>query len=455
MPTVTLTDRAVQAAKAEKGKRLELWDAKCPGLCLRVSENGSKAWVYRYRTADGRQPRLKLGDYSTAYGLKEARRDAELTRVQVRAGADPASDKRRERNKAAAQPIKTAKDLAASYFKACEIGEYRPRGKTKKASTLAEERGLWRRHLEAPLGRLRLREIGPADVRDILRGLVAAGHGTTANRVRALLRQIFNFAIELDLMTVNPVAKVPALAAERARDRILSDKELRALWAALADGAVLRKPPPESGGEGERVYVSRGAALALKLAMLTLQRRAEIACLTRAELDLAQASWTIPAERTKNGRAHLVPLSKPAVELIEAAMKLADAGQDEPSPVVFPSPRNRKASILPGALSHAVADLCAALDIPKFTLHDLRRTGASVMASERLRVSPFVIGRVLNHTTETGGAAAVTLAHYAVHDFSPEKRAALAAWADVLMTVVGESVPAAKVSRLSEGRRRH
>lgn len=450
MPTVSLTDRAAQAAKAEPGKRLELWDAKCPGLCLRVSENGSKAWVFRYRTLDGRQPRLKLGDYSTAYGLKEARRDAEATRVQVRNGVDPAGDKRRARHQAAAQPVKTLEDLAAAYFTACEIGEYRPRGKAKRQSTLTEERGVWRRHIAGPLGRLRPVDIAPSEIREILRALVADGHGTTANRVRALLRQVFNFGVSLDLLGSNPVAKVPALAPEKARDRVLSDDELRALWRALADHAVLRKPADEDGREGERVYVSRGVALAIKLALLTLQRRAEIAGLMRSELDLEQRSWTIPAGRTKNGRSHLVPLAGAAVELIKAAITLADEGQEEEAPTVFPSPRGRKTPIQPGALSHAIADICCALEIPRFSLHDLRRTGASIMASERLRISPFVIGRILNHTTETGGAAAVTLQHYALHDFAPEKRAALEAWAACLLEIIAPAKPTADAADPTE-----
>ena len=127
MPTVRLTDRAVAAAKPAPGQRLELWDEVTPGLCLRVTEKGLKSFAYRYRTDDGRQPRLKLGDFSRTFGLAEARLMAERIRMQVRDGADPSGDRKRRRIEARAQPLKTFDNLADAFLEASEAGHWRPR----------------------------------------------------------------------------------------------------------------------------------------------------------------------------------------------------------------------------------------------------------------------------------------------------------------------------------------
>jgi len=446
MATMKLTDRQVGAARATPGQRLELWDTLTPGLALRVTDRGRRTWIVRYRTDDGRQPRFTLGTYPSM-GLPEAREKASDATRRARDGQDPSADKKRRRAEAKAQPIKTLANLLGVYFTACEVGEYRPRGKKKRASTLAEERGLWRRHIEPELGELRLEEVTPDAIKRVLRGLVVKGRGVTSNRVRSLLRQALNFAIAENRLTLNPVARVAALGTETARERVLSDAELETVWTALKTPSSLRLPAP-AGGIERPVYIGPAVATALRLLLLTLARRAEVAGMRADELDLEQASWTIPGERTKNGRPVLVPLSAPAVALLREASRLANEGHEKPSPYLFPSPRDRDRPITPAALSHAMRDIRLALQAPRFTPHDLRRTAATMMASERLSVSPFLIGRLLNHTTETGGAAAVTLQHYALHDYAVEKRRALQAWGNLLLEIVGERGRPSNIARL-------
>src|ERR1700722_8796278 len=116
MRTINLTDRAAAGAKAPKGGgRRELWDKRVGGLCLRVSPKG-KVWVVRYRTDDGRQPRMILGDYTDRQGLRWAREQAEDVRSAVRRGDDPAADRKAARAAARAQPIRTFEDLADAYL---------------------------------------------------------------------------------------------------------------------------------------------------------------------------------------------------------------------------------------------------------------------------------------------------------------------------------------------------
>jgi integrase len=435
--TKTLTDKTIAAAKAEGGKRIELWDAKTPGLCLRVTAR-LKTWVYRYRAADGRQPRLTLGEYPDM-GLADAQAAARSRRNEVHQGIDPQAERKRLRAEAKSRPLKTLADVWDAYLIASETGEWKPRGKKKRASTLAEETGLWNRHIKTPLGELRIEDVSPDAIKKVLRSLVAAKHGVTSNRVRSQIRQILNFAIAEGRLEHNPVSKVAPLGTEQARERVLSDPELKGLWGALSNPDGLRKPL-EGSEEGQRVYIGEAVRIALKVLLLTLARRAEIAGMRVDELDLEHGNWLLPAARTKAGRQHLIGLPPEAVVLIKRALELAKDGDGEPSPYVFPSPRDRSIAITPGALSHSLRDIRLALGVLDIRPHDFRRTAASLLASERLGASPILIGRLLNHSSETGGAAAVTLRHYALHDYANEKRRALEAWEGLLLEIVGDRV---------------
>lgn len=447
MATKTLTDKTIAAAKAEDGKRIELWDAKTPGLCLRVTPR-LKTWVYRYRAADGRQPRLTLGEYPDM-GLADAQAAARSRRNDVHLGVDPQADRKRKRAEAKAQPLKTLADVWSAYLVASETGEWKPRGKKKRASTLAEETGLWNRHIKTPLGDLRIEDVSPDAIKKVLRSLVAAKHGVTSNRVRSQIRQVLNFAIAEGRIEHNPVSKVAPLGTEKARERVLADIELKGLWAALSNPDGLRKPVADDE-DGQRIYIGEPVRIALKLLLLTLARRAEIAEMRVDELDLEHGNGLLPASRTKAGRQHLVTLPPQAVVLIAEALKLAKDGDGKPSPYVFPSPRDRSKPITPGALSHSLRDIRLALGVQDIRPHDFRRTAASLLASERLGASPILIGRLLNHSSETGGAASVTMRHYALHDYAAEKRRALEAWEGLLLEIVGERTRASNVTSLAK-----
>ncbi|MGO4408576.1 MULTISPECIES: tyrosine-type recombinase/integrase [unclassified Brevundimonas] len=440
MPKVRLTDKYVASIAAPSGMRLDIFDENPlgAGLMLRVSETGRKSWTLRYRTEDGDQRRLGLGIYP-AVSLADARKRCAQARLQASDGADPSGEKRRKKVERRSQTIKTFQDLSVAYFAATERGEWKPRGKRKRESTIAGEQWLWTKHIEPTLGALRLEDVTPAAIKTLLRRLIAKGQDTSSNRVRAQIRQMFNYAIlEAEAVTVNPVAKVPPLGDESPRDRVLRDEEIGAIWRGLDDPTVLTCAK-SARRKNQRVYVSRPVGIAIKLLLLTLQRRHEVANMTRAEVDLEQAVWTIPASRTKNGRATHVPLSPCALALIREAMALVN----EPTPFVFPARWDRSKSLTPAALSRALRDVRSALSLPTLTPHDLRRTAASNMASERLRISPFVIGRILNHTSEKGGAAAVTLSTYALYDFMAEKRSALIAWDRLLASILTACAEAA------------
>lgn len=437
MPKVRLTDKYVASISAPPGMRLDIFDENPlgAGLMLRVSDTGRKAWALRYRNDDGDQRRLALGLYPDV-SLTDARRRCAQARLQATDGADPAGERKRKKAERRAAAIRTFDDLGAAYFAAIESGEWKPRGKRKRPSTIAGERWLWTRHIQPDLGPLRIEDVTPAVIKTRLRKLVKKGLDTTSNRVRAQIRQMFNYAIlELEILAANPVAKIKAQGEEKPRERVLRDDEIVAVWRGLDDPSRLTNAR-NARRANNRVYVSRPVGIALKLLLILLQRRHEVAAMRRSDLDLDQAVWTIPGLITKNGRSTLVPLPPGAVVLIKEAIALADADDGETSPFVFPGRWKRDHSLGPASLTRALRDVRGALGLPSLTPHDLRRTAATLMVSERLRVPTSIVSRILNHTSERGGAAAVTVSTYALYDFMPEKRAALEGWDELVFDIV-------------------
>lgn len=430
MAATRLTDRTVAALKTAEGGRLELWDTDLRGLYLRVSGH-SKVWGYRYRRPDGTQPRVRLGRYVSpdqAGGDKQAltvagaRAKARKLQTDVDAGRDPAIEIQVVKAEAKEQPLRTFDDMAQGYFQATESGEYRPSKKRKRPPTILSERNLYKKHLR-PLASLRIEAVTKAVVRTRLRDILQEGKGVTSNRARSLISQIFAWGITEDRVLKNPAQQLDDLAEETPRTRVLNDTELRALWRALEDTSGYRRPLPN--GRDEALMVSRPIRIAIQLAALLLQRRAEVAEMRVAELDFAERTWTIPAGRTKASRTTVVPLGEFSILLIREALALRPkpADGEKPSSFVFVGRGETPGAIHPSAISHAMRDIRAAIDIPDITVHDLRRSGATRLA--KARVSPFILSKLLNHANELGGGSSITMSVYVQHDYLEEKREAI------------------------------
>ncbi len=447
MPAVKLTARFCEGAKPTKGKQLSYPDAVVTGLEFRISGNGRKSWSFRYRTQDGHQGRLTLGVFSDSYDLEKARREAAKVRVVVDDGGDPAEVRRATKHKAKTEPIRTMDDLAETYFAACERGEWRPKNKHKRASTLKNEREVYRLYLTAPLGKSRPEAVTRPMVKDILRAMIDRGISSRTNRAHAILRQVFNFAVAEGRVAANPLIMLPPMAPEKPRARTYTDAELAAVWDGILHPENLKMPADLAAKrrDGEKVHVGPGVRIALQLAMLLLQRRGEIAGMAIPELDLENGVWLIPAERMKNNRPHTVPLSAEAVKLIRAALELHDGRQ---TPYVFPSPTGEK-PIGGAAMNHALKGVLMALGIANATVHDIRRTGSTLMTSERLGVSQFIRSKVLGHA-DAGGGAVVSGTVYDANSYIAEKRRALEAWEGLLLEIVGERVRPGNVTALKQ-----
>ncbi len=236
------------------------------------------------------------------------------------------------------------------------------------------------------------------------------GSEIMANRTRALISVIFNFAIEREIVEYSPVTGVRRPAAERRRDRVLSEEEIRTLWEAL---------------ELEHLTISG----LFRFLLLTAQRNEETR-LTRWE-HLEDGVWRIPAENTKNGRAHSVALSPQSLAVLEPL-------RNGKSPWVFASPSSRsKGPIL--WVSHACIRLKKRCGFD-FRPHDLRRTAASGMAA--LGTSRETLSKILNHKSADGSVTAIDDRY----DREAEMRRALFAWGSKLEAILDQKSP--KVFRI-------
>jgi integrase len=226
----------------------------------------------------------------------------------------------------------------------------------------------------------------------------------------AVIRKFFSWAVERSIIEVSPALHVKKPSAEASRDRVLSDAELRLIWLAA-----------------EALGYPYGPLV--RLLALTGQRRSEIAGMRRDEL--SGALWTIPAQRTKNGRAHEVPLSTAAQAVLAALPRIAGsdyvltANGRGPASGFARAKNKLDAAVLTLAQEHAAERRQnEPVRITPWRLHDLRRTMASGLA--RLGTSPHVIEAILNHRSGVvSGVAAV----YNRHQYLDEKRAALEQWA--------------------------
>jgi len=401
----------VEAAKPDPERQIDYPDAKVKGLALRVTPAGGKSWTLRYRTHEGRQRRMSLGGFP-AVGLAEARAKAKVKLGEVAGGRDPAEEKQSDRRGARAGRLNTVDGLIESYLADAELGRHRPNSRPKRSGTMALDRYYFERHIKPRLGKIAVEELTRSRVQEFLDD-VGKDAPSTARHCRAVLRQSYNYAIRRERAKSNP-AQLADLPAPKQRDRVLTDSELRAIWN---DAGQLTLRQPSTGR-------------AIQFAMLTLQRGGEVTGLHSSEIDREARTWTLPKERTKNHRSHVVPLSDEAMAVLE------DAFGDDSDGFAFPARKGATGgSIRRDSISKALRRLTKKLGIDDATPHDFRRTGATNITSERIGMPRFIVSRVLNQISDTGGAAPVT-AVYDQNDYLADKRRALDAWAVTLKEII-------------------
>jgi integrase len=385
--------------------RTDFTDPDCKGLTLRVTPSGKKTWSFLYvRKSDSKKRRVEIGHFPDMH-LAAARDKANDFRREVRAKKDPAGQV--AMNKRA----ETVSELLDQFI----LRHPRP-----KATWTLNSKRMFARDVKPYIGLIKLPDLERIHVRQVLNVVRDRGATTAVNRTLSALRRAFSWAVSEDIMANNPALNIATGIQELPKDRALSVVEIKAFWNNLDSTSMGLK-----------------SRLALKLVLATGQRPGEVCGATKSEVDLVAKKWTIPSARAKNNQLHVVPLSDLALELFESAIELSGD-----SDFVFSS-QPRVGLGLSGpkpmeshALSHAMRRSISQLglgDIPA-TPHDLRRTVATHMA--RMGMSDRVVGRVLNHGTEL--RRTITARVYIQHDYLPEKKIALEAWASELSSIVND-----------------
>ncbi len=420
MPPLKLNNATVKALEPNPDRQVEYRDEGQKGLSLIVSPNGTKAWSMRYRTREGKvQRRLKLGNFPDMK-TQTARNTAEQKLGVVATGGDPALDEKRKKAKANADNIETIGQLIEAYFEAAARGRHKPGDKVraKRVSTLKSEWGYAERLVIPKFGKLPIAGLDRSTLQAFL-NKVGDGAPSTARQCRNVVRQAYSYAIWQQLAEVNP-ATLTAIEGSEPRKRTLKDHEITAIWRACS-----------APGKAEGAHVSFGVGHALMLTLTTAQRAGEVSGIHSRELDLASRIWTLPGERSKNRREHVIPLSELALSIIGQAQSFNGSN----SGYLFPSPKGN-GPVTRAALSRACKRVTTALDIENATPHDFRRTAATRMTSEKGGVRRFIVSRVLNHSS-AGEGAAVT-GTYDQNEYLSDKREALDKWAVLLSEIVSE-----------------
>jgi integrase len=414
MPTIKLTQPAIEKLKAPTSGRIEYWDNQLPGFGLRISDTGRKTWVVMYRVG-GKLVRETLGTAAVIPSVADARTRARESLQKAQTGVNPVEERR-----VSEQLAKLARERAPKSFGAVvDLYLDRYAERNTKTSTHKETRRVLAHDVRAAWEYRSITEIARRDVLELLDGIIDRGAPVQANRTLAVLRRFFNWTVEREIIAASPMAGLKMPTAETARDRALTDDEIRRFWAGC-----------------DKLGWPFGPMF--KLLLLTAQRRDELGTMQWRELDLAARRWIIPREKAKNDRAHEVHLSDLALEIIDELPKIsrqrAEGAGTEPSPYLFGERPVSGFSKAKDRLDKHIVQLLRAefedtgqdpgkAQIEGWILHDLRRTAATGMA--RLNIAPHVVDRTLNHVSGTiRGVAAV----YNRHAYLDERKAALEAW---------------------------
>jgi integrase len=400
-----LTVKSTLALELPPGKSDHVfWDDELPGLGARFRAGGNKTWIFQFAIGD-KQRRMSLGrvtkeSFTTVrdpdgtvvkLGIRE--QVAQL-HARVKLGQDPAGDKAEGRRRAA-----ETFEVVSKKFLAFQKGELRP------GSYRQVERHILRH--ASNLNEDQLAAIDRRRVASLIADIKEEAGTVTANRVGSTLSYFFTWAMGQGLAEANPMIGV-AKFSEQARERVLSDGELRLIWNAAGDdhfGAII------------------------KLLMLSGQRADEIASLRWSEI--GEDAISLPPERTKNKRLHRVPLSGPALAILAEQPRRAEADGMLRELIFGIGQRGFSGwSRCKERLDERITAENGK-PLPGWRIHDLRRSVATGMAT--LEVQPHIIETVLNHIT--GSRSAISRV-YNRNSYEPEKRRALALWADHVMALV-------------------
>jgi integrase len=359
------------------------------GLTFTLSANGLAAWVLRYRHG-GKAKELTLGRYPDMI-LTAARREAALKRVEVGKGVDVAGVKRL--TKMEAKNARTISQLSEGYIK-----DLLSRGKSDDSVS-------WHisAYINPKFGRRNIDDLRPKEILDYFQG-ISTKKPSTARSVFDTLRRMYQFAITQQIVDFSPAVSIKpnAISPKKPRERNLSIEELGKLLRELSK-------PDNSLSEAQQI--------AIRMLLWSLGRKTEITEMPLSEFNDESGIWTLPEERTKNGRTHLVPLPRQA---ITALKRLKEIGCS--SDWAFPG-KNSERPMGETTLNERLTR-SNRLGIEHWCIHDLRRTGSTML--HEMGFPPLIIERALNHIQDGVGGI------YNKAQWLDERATMLQQWADYL-----------------------
>ena len=391
-----LTAKQVENARAESDRR-EMPDHGKPGLYLVIQPSGAKSWAIRYRRLSDKKPRkYTLAGFPD---IATARKQAQEVIDRINLGEDPAADKQIAKRTIVERESDEFADVAVRFIKRDQRPKKRTWRETARILGLEEADSGELQTIRGGLvdqwkGR-RIGEVTKKEILALLDEIVDRDAGIMANRTLAVIRRLFNWCLERDIVQASPCAGIKPPTEETSRDRVLDDDEIRSFWAACDE---MKYP----------------FGHAYKLLLLTGQRRSEVGGMCFDEIK--DGVWTIPSSRTKNKDAHEVPLSAAALGTIAAVTAIKGK-------FVFTTTGDAAVS----GWSDAKERMDEIMKIAPWRTHDLRRTVATRM--QKLGVRLEVTEKCLNHTS---GSFSGIVGVYQLHSFAEEKREAFDLWASEL-----------------------
>lgn len=436
------TDKYIMSLKpADK----EYWIREGMGFAIRVLPSGERVWYYIY-TFDSRKRfmRLKDGGYPDV-SLADAREAFDIAKVKVKNGIDPLAEKQEAKEER--RSALTVAELIVEYIN--------KHAKPTKRSWVEDERILNKDAL-VEWGKRKAVDIKKRDVVLLLERIVERGSPGSANNNFKIIRKMFRFAVQRDIIEHSPCDGVVMPAPLNRGNRVLSENEIKMLWSNI-----------------DSCPISYDIKRVIKLILVTGQRPGEVVGAHSSEID--GRWWTIPAERSKNKKAHRVFLTDTANDLI-GPLKVHDSASNElkPKGYIFSCPQVAKNQPKTkkdqpkvkkdkpmGRLSISQAIMRSKavkvkvngkqvfnnegkpvtenkIGVDGFTPQDLRRTAATFMS--KIGFMDEIIDAVLNHTKQG------IIRTYNLNRYDKEKQQTLEAWERKLNSIIegkeiGEIIP--------------
>lgn len=415
------TDRYIKAIKP-RSKPYRDWESGSDrGFNIQVTPKGIKTFSLYYKH-DGHRRFLNLGRYPDI-SLSSARTKLREARDQLERGLDPQDviKQAKEQREKARQQLRE-EELKGSVAQLFEFHCSQMEKDGKKSHK--ETRRILEKDALPVLGSDRkAKDIKPHDIKLALHRVIKRGSMIQANRLRSAMSAAFNFGIEYDnhpanikastlfFIETNPVRDVPKpQKKESPGETVLTDKNIKELWTLL-----------------ETSELSIEIQNAFKLILATGgQRVNEVLGARWEEFDLRKKLWELPAERTKNKKIHIVPLTQHAIEILKA-LKPINGHSDFLFPKQTSDDSDKPMPI--ASMSKAAKRLCEQTGFTSFTPRDLRRTCKTMMAA--IAIPKDIRDRIHNHALTD-----VASVHYDRYDYLKEKKHVMELWEAKLETII-------------------